>query len=129
MKGVNDTIILFGIIAFITVLAFLQASFSTEIIESREGWNESYIADNETAIGGASGVLPPPPVCTRFVSGYIPIIGDLIDGVACMGGYILWMLSLMFVSSEVQWVYQLILFPIIAVVGLIIVRLVRSGGG
>ncbi len=126
---VNDTQILFGIIIFLSAFAFTQAVFNTEIISTREGWNASYIADNETVLSPDIGILPAPPVCTRFVAGYLPIIGDIIDGTACLGGYVLWLVSLMFIQSEIAWLYQLIIFPMIVIIGIIVVRLIRSGGG
>ncbi len=126
---VNDTQILFGIIIFLSVFAFTQASFNTEIITAREGWNASYVEGNESVLSPSIEVLPAPPVCTRFIGGYVPILGDLIDGVACMGGYVVWLLSLMFIQSEIAWLYQLIIFPMICIIGIIIIRLIRSGGG
>ncbi len=129
MKGTNDTQILLGFLIFLVALAFVSAQFGTEVIKAKEGWNASYIEANETTIGSATEVIPPPPVCTRFVAGYIPIIGELIDGVACLGGYLGWMISLMFIQSEVQWLYQLILFPILCIIGFMFIRLIRSGGG
>lgn len=129
MKGVNDTQILMGLVIFLSSLAFVSAQLSTNIIEVNPGWNASYVAENETVIGSGTPIIPAPPVCTQLLGGYVPIIGDFVDGVACLGGYLVWLVSLMFIDSSVQWLYALILMPTLAGIGFIIVRLIRSGGG
>ncbi len=126
---VNDTQILFGIIIFLSAFAFTQAQFNTEIITSREGWTGTYAEGNDTVYSPDSGLLTAPPVCENMMTNYIPIISEIVDGSACVGGYLVWLISLMFIQSSITWLYQLIIFPMIVIIGLIIIRLVRSGGG
>jgi len=129
VRGTNDTQILLGIVVFLGTLAFVSATFETQILTTQSGWNASYSAGNETVVGEGTALISAPPVCQVYVGGWLPFLGDLIDGVACLGGYVIWLGSLMFITSEVNWLYTLIILPCIIAIGIIIVRLVRSGGG
>lgn len=128
MKGTNDTQILLGIIIFLASLGFISSAFGTEVTRMNEGFNSTYVEGNITTIQGGGGI-PAPPICTSITGDTIPFIGGLIDAVGCMVGYSVWLVSLMFVTSDVQWLYILILLPCIVAIGFIVVRMIKPTGG
>ncbi len=125
IRGYTDTRLLFGILVFIGAFSLTQVMFGTELAEQREGWNESY-SGNVSVIGTGTNLIPSPPVCTAWITNYIPLVGHLIDGSICVGAYVLWLLSLMFITTSIDWLNAIVFLPIVGVIGFIIIRLVRG---
>ena len=123
----NDTAILLSAIILIITIGFVTASFGTEFITLSRSLNTTYYAENITAISSGISNIPDPPVCTFGTE--IPLLGTVWDYGGCVGSYVIWMASLMFIETEIQWLSVLFFFPLIAVIGFIIVRTIRSGGG
>lgn len=120
----SDVTKLIVIVTFFSSMAFIGTLFGTELYNTAT-YDANY-TNNETVIGYGYENVPAPPVCTSFAGDYVPLLGDLIDGAACVGGFIVWMISLMFIKATNTWVNILFFLPIMAALGFIIIRTIRG---
>lgn len=123
----TDTKILFTIIIFIAGFMAISSAFNTNIVEIQSGWNASYYGTNATPLGTDTSGITAPPVCDEPVEdGWIPFIDELSSSALCVGSYIIWLTSLMFFNTTTGWLNALIILPMVAIVGFIIIKLIRG---
>lgn len=125
MKGLSDNRIIFGVIIFLGTFAFIQTLFNTEYIANNYGsnyttsWNGTLY--NNLTGGTIQGAIPTPPTCG---TGYVVIDGVL----GCAAGYIGYYWGLMTFNSDIAWLNILILIPMLAALGFVIIKLMIELG-
>lgn len=125
MKGISEIKLLLVVIVFLGTFAYIQTLFNTEYITNTVNdnytvsWNGTIYA-NLTG-GTLQGTIPTPPICS---TGWV-----IIDGLAgCVGGYLVYYWDIMTFNTDIAWLNILILIPLLAVLGYVIVRLLIEVG-
>lgn len=113
---------LIGFVVFIGILSLLTATAQNEVINLNYDINTTIIINNQSYYSaqnyttyGREDYVPKPPVCS---TGAIWIDGILL----CIGSYVVYFFSLMFINTELQWFNVIILSPIIVVLGYILIK-------
>ena len=125
MKGLTDNRLLLGVIIFLGTFAFIQTLWSTEYITNTVNVNYTVYWNGTayTNLTGSTvqGAIPTPPICE---AGYIVIDGVL----GCVAGYVAYYWALLTFNTDIAWLNILILLPLLAVVGFVVVKLLIELG-
>lgn len=122
MKGVFETMLLFGIVIFLGLLFIMGQSFiatSTTLQGFVNGTNGTEVSGLQTG-----GLLVNPPVCTFDATG-IEIIDGILGAGVCLGAYIGYLYGFLGLASE-NPLLSVFFGGVIAVMGLLAFRMVRG---
>ena len=117
--------VIFGAIVFIGAFAFIASQFNTSFVSGIANtnytavWNGT-LYNNATAGTMTIGAIPSTPICT--VTSNI----DLIGGLGCLGAYIVYYWDILTFTTTDSWLQILIFVPILAVLGYVVIRLLRD---
>ncbi len=81
--------------------------------------NGTEYIQNITTFGDTTQI-PRPPIC-EIEAGTIPILNEIAGFLGCIIAYITFFFGLLFVSSDLEWYNVMVLLPLVAVIGYIIV--------
>ncbi len=122
MKGVFETVMLFGIVVFVVLLGIMGQSFITSS-QTAGGFVNGTSGANVTGIQTGTSLVTP-PVCGFNATG-IEIVDGLIGGAVCIGEYIGFLFGFVGLTSE-NPILNAFYVGAVAVMGLLAFRMIRG---